>query len=52
MSEEEREVHDRNRSKKGLSRKKVGDQTANPLPDEDYSISQPPGDDNQSNPQS
>ena len=33
-------------------RKHVGDRTPNPLPDDDYALTQPPGDDNEADPNS
>ena len=36
-------------SKRQVKQKHVGDETANPLPDDDYSSKQPPGDDSQAN---
>jgi hypothetical protein len=36
---------------KHVKRKHVGDETANPLPEDDYSSKQPPGDDSQANPE-
>lgn len=33
-------------------RKRVGDETPNPLPDRPYAVEQPAGDDNQANPES
>ena len=37
---------------RGPKHKGVGDETPNPLPDQDYSPKQPAADDNQSNPES
>lgn len=41
---------DQPRPEQKPKRKKVGDETPNPLPDKDISTPQPPGDDNPANP--
>ena len=41
----------KNRADRHVKQKQVGDETPNPLPDDDYSSKQPAGDDSQANPE-
>lgn len=50
MTIDKRTTRERN-PEKSARRKKVGDETPNPLPDEDIAAPQPPGDDSQANPE-
>ena len=43
--------HRKKRAQKHVKRKHVGDETPNPLPEDDYSSKQPLGDDSEANPE-
>lgn len=45
------QIEKKKRAEKHVKRKHVGDETPNPLPEEDYSSKQPQGDDSQANPE-